>query len=91
MSPDEILKALRAEMIAASERAKVASERFDETLRDPPRGIAHRNRVQLICAAAREYSIARWDLMETLKKINDYTILGIFFRKTSNTRRPRIG
>src|SRR6476661_7791132 len=75
MSPDETLKVLRAEMNAATERARLASERFDAILQDLPSGIPHPDGTQRIRNASREYADARKDLMETLRKINDYVIL----------------
>jgi hypothetical protein len=71
-----ILERLRRSLDDARKRRDAAAERFDEALREVPSGLPHPDGQDRVRFASRDYSAARAEVSQALKRLTDYMVNG---------------
>lgn len=71
-SEHEIRTILHQAFLSATERAREATESFDDAVREIPSGMPHPDGVQRIHNASRKVSVARIEMMKAHNRLNDY-------------------
>jgi len=73
----EVRAMLFEELIAASERARAATEYFTKVTANIPSGLPHPDGTQRIHNASRKLTVARDEMIKAHSRLNDYLNFGI--------------
>ena len=77
LHPQEIRNALVKRANETSAQAKEASRTFSRIMRESFAGLPHAERIQRIHQASRELSIARCEVLQAHKQLNDFNSRGV--------------